>query len=429
MAAGPSEFVDHEHGLVSRTIFVDEDIYRREVDQIFGRCWLFVGHESQVAAPGDFITTFIGEEPIIVCRAPSGRIFAFINTCPGCGSLVCRADEGSASHFRCPPHGWTFNLEGRLVLVQPGGAGDEEKTADWGLYMVARLSAYKGCLFATLDPAAPTLHEYLGDIRWGLDLLVEQGTLIVSSLTRCIVNCNWKLAAEGSVDDSFYGVAHLSTSLAQAGGDPNRRMTELGHTRHGFTIITEYGHGLNAELLDEAGAQAADPLLRWRRNPWTRRRLGSFRMQVRHAYITIFPNLAVSTATRQLYIWHPRGPSRMEAVLVSFTDEHDPPHVRRAHTRAQSLFGPAGLYGRDEPECWEQSTRACRGTVAGRHPVNYQMGLGRGEIVDDEQSPPRIDTLLNEHRQLWFYRNWAQALDAPTWQDWRRTLPRIPAIV
>ena len=119
MAVNVRELVDRERGLVSRRIFSDEEIYRLELDQVFARCWLFLAHESQVARPGDFVTTWMGDEPVIVTRDTQGQVRAMINTCRHRGNSVCRADAGRAHSFMCTYHGWTYGLDGGLIGV-PG---------------------------------------------------------------------------------------------------------------------------------------------------------------------------------------------------------------------------------------------------------------------------------------------------------------------
>lgn len=77
---GSQPWVDVEQGLVSREIFVDETIYQQEQEQIFARVWLFVGHESQIPNPGDYFTSFMGEESVILTRDAQHRIHVFLNT-------------------------------------------------------------------------------------------------------------------------------------------------------------------------------------------------------------------------------------------------------------------------------------------------------------------------------------------------------------
>ena len=73
--------VDVDRGVVSREIFVNEEIYRQELERIFGRAWLYVGHESQIPKPGDFLASSMGEESVILCRDRAGKVHVFLNSC------------------------------------------------------------------------------------------------------------------------------------------------------------------------------------------------------------------------------------------------------------------------------------------------------------------------------------------------------------
>src|SRR5271154_3888076 len=109
--------IDLERKTVSPRVFSDPEVHRVEQERIFTRCWLYVGHESQIPNPGDFVAGFMGEEPVIVCRGSDRQIRVFLNTCRHRGMLVCRVEEGSAKFFRCPYHGWTYDLEGKLRMA------------------------------------------------------------------------------------------------------------------------------------------------------------------------------------------------------------------------------------------------------------------------------------------------------------------------
>jgi phenylpropionate dioxygenase-like ring-hydroxylating dioxygenase large terminal subunit len=109
--------VDLRSWEVSREIFVNEQIYAEELERIFARAWLFVGHESQIPNPGDFVSSCMGEESVILCRDRAGEIHVFLNSCRHRGMKVCRYDEGNTAVFTCPYHGWSYGTDGRLVGV------------------------------------------------------------------------------------------------------------------------------------------------------------------------------------------------------------------------------------------------------------------------------------------------------------------------
>ena len=99
-----AELVDLEHQTVSPLVFVDPEVYRAEQEQIFARCWLYVAHETQIPRPGDFVTNYMGQEQVIVCRDGEGQVRVFVNSCRHRGMRVCRTDEGHTRLFQWKSH-------------------------------------------------------------------------------------------------------------------------------------------------------------------------------------------------------------------------------------------------------------------------------------------------------------------------------------
>ena len=209
-----SNLVDVDNGRIDRRIFYDPDIYQMEMEQIFARAWIFMCHESQIPNPGDFFLNFIGEDRVIVVRDNDMSVNVLINSCRHRGNAVCRADEGHATSFMCTYHGWTYDLKGSLVGV-PGFKEvyhEELDRENWGLIRAAQVDEYKGFVFATMDPEAPDLHEFLGDAgRMGLSTLAERGAemKIVPGVLKYVIPCNWKFAV-----DNVWDYYHTTTSHA-----------------------------------------------------------------------------------------------------------------------------------------------------------------------------------------------------------------------
>ena len=421
-----AQLVDSERGLVSRRIFVEQEIYELELERIFARCWLYLGHESQIAKPGDYINVMMAEESVLVTRDAHGKIHAFLNSCRHRGNRVCRADAGRTSSFVCTYHGWTYGLDGRLVSV-PGQDtyyyGQIDR-AQWGLTPVAQVDSYRGLIFGTFDPEAPSLDEYLGDMRWGLDLLFDQGDFVaVPGVIRWTMDANWKFAADNAIGDNYHGVTHKSAMLAgHAGGNGAgaNRVRQEGVQRPGFSLITEYGHGLNADYLDEASFNWSSPLAYWRKDPEVQRRLGPVRSRVNRSNMNVFPNLFVNSGSRELMLRNPLGPTRMEIWKTTLVDRNAPPEAQKMQIRASNRhFGPAGMFEMDDGENWDQSTFGARMRIGRRDDLNYTMALGLEELQRQDGVPPLIPTLTNDHCQRWHYRSWADYIAAESWRELR----------
>ena len=135
---------------------------------------------------------------------PAGQVNAFLNICRHRGNRLCRADDGNASTFICAYHGWAYNADGKLAAVPnlQDAYYNELDQSEWGLIPVAQLDSYKGLIFATFDPEAPPLLEYLGPMAWYLDTLFDRregGAEVLRGVHKWVVPCNWKLPLRTSL--------------------------------------------------------------------------------------------------------------------------------------------------------------------------------------------------------------------------------------
>ena len=256
--------VDVQSGKISRDIFVDEAIYRQELEAIFTRAWLFVGHESQVKNPGDFFTSRMGEESVILCRDKKGDIHVFLNSCRHRGMKVCRYDQGNTSLFTCPYHSWTYTTDGKLQGVPQykalyEGALERE---NWSLVEVAKLKVYKGTVWATWDAQAPEFEVYMGDALTHLDQALDcrdgrPGGSEVVGVHKWIIPSNWKFASENFLGDTYHNPSHRSVDLigigpSSKGGKVGRRNdAELEQAEHVWVSFPQ-GHGVHSAIAPES---------------------------------------------------------------------------------------------------------------------------------------------------------------------------------
>src|ERR1700752_1495342 len=152
---------------VSRQTFVDPDILEAERRRIFDKCWLYLGHSSEVGKPGDFVTRQVGGRSILFARDAKGTLRAMLNTCPHRGAQVCREKHGNAKSFQCFYHGWVFGLDGRL-RSQPGDTSypeDFKERPTSHMQQVPRFEVYRGFAFVCFDRNVESLSDYLGGAR------------------------------------------------------------------------------------------------------------------------------------------------------------------------------------------------------------------------------------------------------------------------
>src|SRR5207247_4752467 len=161
---------------VHRAVYTYPQVFDLEMERLFGRAWLLLGHESQVPTPGDFFTTRMAREPVIVARHTAGSARALINRCAHRGTTVCDAPSGTTRQFVCPYHGWTYGTDGALAVV-PFAEGYDPPAAgrrDLGVARVPRVDAYRGFIFASLADDGPSLLAFLGHLRTSFDDLVDR---------------------------------------------------------------------------------------------------------------------------------------------------------------------------------------------------------------------------------------------------------------
>ena len=208
---------DHVH----RSVYLDPGIFDLEMQRIFGRAWVFVGHESLVPRPGDYLTTTIGSVPVVLSRHSDGKVCVLFNSCGHRGAVVCNEERGNVKLFRCSYHGWTFDTNGDLdaVSMRHGyGPGTDLANPALGMGRVPRMETYRGFVFASLARDGQDLMENLGHARESIDELCDRapsGEVDLSGgVHKYTFRANWKLQLENTVDMYHVPFSHESTVSA-----------------------------------------------------------------------------------------------------------------------------------------------------------------------------------------------------------------------
>jgi phenylpropionate dioxygenase-like ring-hydroxylating dioxygenase large terminal subunit len=421
-----ADLVSAERHEVSRRVYVDPELYEIEQDRLFRRAWLFIAHESELKNPGDYVTRELAGEPVVLIRGDDRKIRGFLNSCRHRGMRLCRADHGRVSIMRCQYHGWTYSKTGALLsvfakdLYEPARLRKDEL----GLIPITQLDSYRGMIFGTWNAEAPSLADYLGNMRFYLDLYLgrtDAGTEVLGTPQVWDVAANWKFATDNFTGDNFH-LYSTHGSIVELGLLPPDPMSlafgHLVHPQDGHVLhvvpgppdpMFEY-FGLPKELV---------PQLERNLNP------AQFELIRRYGFSvgTVFPNLSFMQVMVQgdfeapptpflcFRQWQPTGPTSTRVLSWLLVDKEASPAYRKATYEAYvRTFGPSGVFEQDDLENWEECTRVNKGKIAQRYTLHHQMNVH--VPVDPEFPGPgkAWQGSYGERTQIAFYAEWQRWL-------------------
>jgi phenylpropionate dioxygenase-like ring-hydroxylating dioxygenase large terminal subunit len=357
VSASPRAWPVESLARVPYWVYQDEDVYRAELRRIFeGPVWNFVGLEADLAEPGAFRTTFVGEMPVIVVRDADGRINAFENRCAHRGALIALDDAGTAKRFQCVYHAWSYDLQGNLLSVAfekgaqgRGGMPPSFCKEEHGPRKL-RTTTLHGLVFASLSDATPPIEDYLGEQVLGrVRRVLRKPVRVLGRIVQVLPN-NWKLYIENVKDTyhasllhAFLGTFRLSR-FTQAGGI----LVSPDGAHHASTTIDRADDRTSTAYRDQGirseqdGYRLADPSLF--------DGVDEFDDGIKLQILTIFPNFVLQQiqnclAVRQIL---PKGPRSMELhwTYIGFADDSAELHRRRL--KQSNLVGPAGFVSMED---------------------------------------------------------------------------------
>jgi nitrite reductase/ring-hydroxylating ferredoxin subunit len=232
---------DSIHG----SLYTDAGVFADEMDRIFRRGWVFVGHDSEVAKPGTWVTRQVGLEPVIMVRDRENVVRVLANRCAHRGNRLCWQEKGSGNSFQCIYHGWTFGLDGSLRAVSHKAGFDRDR-ADMPLDRAGQVDSHRGFVFANMSGDAGPLADHLGP--GGRDLIDRLCDLSPTGNIRLSagwighrIESNWKMWPES--DSDGYHLDFVHASLLRAQPDNYYQDTVIGGESANISLAVDHGRG------------------------------------------------------------------------------------------------------------------------------------------------------------------------------------------
>jgi phenylpropionate dioxygenase-like ring-hydroxylating dioxygenase large terminal subunit len=207
----PQDPLDHAWTIPSPWYF-DAQIAELEQQSVFARTWQVVGRIDQVQKRGSFFTADLAGEPIVVVRGEDDVLRAFYNVCRHHAAAVVPQVEGCATQFRCPYHGWTYGIDGRLKgMVEFEGVCNFDRARN-GLVPV-KVDTWENFVLVNLDSQAPGLMDFLGKVSEIVSPLQLAKKMKFFERRVYTLQCNWKVYADNYLDGGYH-VPHAHKGLS-----------------------------------------------------------------------------------------------------------------------------------------------------------------------------------------------------------------------
>lgn len=406
-----------EAGEIPLFTYADPDVYKLELERIFGRVWLFVAHESELEEEGAFVVRQMGEQSVIVARGDDGEVRTFLNACRHRGMKLTCEDRGVTSYWRCPYHGFTFANHGNFMgtpferAAYPPDGLDRDRLR----LIEARCESYGGLVFATWEKEGPSLEEFLGDMRWYLDVFAGRAEMeLLGEAQRWVVPSSWRLPSENFASDAYH-TATAHAFLAKLG-----LVKGVDFGKAGYHVDAGAGHGLGMGVHDDdPGSYFPEEL-----EAEYRERLDDDQLALLHRiknfHGNVFPNLSFLIPNfipvdgrlvtgMMLRIWQPMGPDKLQAWSWFMVEKSAPEWWKQLGRKMYvQTFSSGGMFDQDDTEVWEAQTAVAVSARSRRDEVmlDYTMGLDR-EPLADFPGPGRVyDGKFSEAVARTYYRTW-----------------------
>ncbi len=407
---------DRVHGRV----YTDPAIFEEEMDKIFARGWVYVGHAGEIPNPGDFRLRQIGQQSVIMVRADDGQVQLLMNRCTHRANAVCQVERGNAKMFRCAYHGWTYRTNGELASVTYADRYDASfHKEDYGLRKVPRLGMYRGFVFGSLTPVGMTLDEHLGPrVKEQLDLFIDlspAGELdVTAGVHKYGYRANWKFQIENGMDGYHGNFVHQSffdnirrrtgINLSDLGSSESLAQTRdlgNGHVMIDFRLYNKTnGPRLRVIIPTTTSGQAYRDALIARHGQARAEEL----LTAGGTHLLVFPNLILIGV--QIRVIRPIKIDETEVFLYPTLLKGAPPELNTARLRGhEAFYGPAGGGATDDLEMFE------RNQVGLSARVDPWLLLARGRHQEHQDTNGSVvGQITDELTQRGIWRQWKKVM-------------------
>ena len=407
---------------VHKDVYVDPEIFGLEVKRIFARSWNYLCHESQIGHPGDYLTTEIAANPVMVIRDEDNKTRVLHNRCAHRGAKLLENEQGNAAVISCSYHGWCYKTNGELLSIpcrenyQDSEIGTSP--SDYGLSEI-RSESYRGFIFANLSATAPELADCLGGARRALNNMVDrspQGELeALGTCFRAIYRNNWKIYLENLHDGMHPLTVHqssiaasreqisriekspgklppLALQLVQANAQGYRQMDELE--------VTCYEHGHSDMRGFRNPDNDADPVFREYINRH-RQCYGSEKsaqiMNTNLHNVNFYPNASAHPRFLQMRIIRPVSVDRTAIEIHVFRWKGAPEEINRRNIiYANTVHSPSSLIKPDDLETYRRVQEGLHSS--GREWISQHSLFDPGTDDASPQSALSEQYIRNQYR-------------------------------
>jgi Rieske 2Fe-2S family protein len=200
-------------------------VYERELRELVFRSWIYAGHVSELANPGDYLLLDVGEDSLIIVRDESGEVRALMNVCRHRGARVCEEVAGNRKTFVCPYHGWVYNTDGSLKAAREMHVRSDFDMASHGLKQ-ARVVIYMGLVFINCDPHAADFLAPLQNLEQPLGAYDLANAKVAHKQTYR-VDANWKLVLENYLECYHCATSHRAYARMHTLKDPDEKVAGI----------------------------------------------------------------------------------------------------------------------------------------------------------------------------------------------------------